>query len=247
MVRNFRRSDTFRRSVLRPSGTLLLAACLGALLAVGAGSAAEPQRGFFDISVRGEITKRWSYVQNNPQTECEVRRTYRGSETFTFRSRRPTRVLVRSRANGSLVLGAMLRHISGTYVQRGTRADRSTNPACPTPVAYSTRCSPPRRTAGRGGTISVSAPRKGVLELAKLRLPIRLPRALSACESRAVAALPTRVELVTVKAGAKDVFDAQAREVEFGAGAVETTSFSGGDTGSATVDVDWTVSFETVG
>ncbi len=247
MVRNFRWSDTFQRSVLRPSGTLLVAACLGALLAVGAGSAAEPQRGFFDISVRGEITKRWSYVQNNPGTDCEVRRTYRGSETFTFRSRRPTRVLVRSRADGSLVLGAMLRRISGTYVQRGTRSDRSTNAACPTPIAYSTRCSPPRRSASGGGTLSISAPRKGLITLAKLRLQIRLPRALSACEPRAVAALPTRVELANVKAGAKDLFDARARAVEFGAGAVETTSFSGGDSGNATVDVDWTVSFEPVG
>jgi hypothetical protein len=219
------------------------------LLAVGAGKAAEPQRGLFDIRVSGKITKRWTYVQNNPGTDCAVRRTYRGSETFTFRSRRPTRVLVRSRANGSLVLGAMLRHISGTYVQTGTRADRSTAgpPECATPVAYSTRCSPPGRSATSGGTMSISAPRKGVVKLAKLRLQIRLPRALSACEPRAVAGLPTHVELASVKAGAKDVFDEQARAIEFDAGALETTTFSGGDSGRATVDVDWSVSFEPVG
>jgi hypothetical protein len=232
--------------VLRPSGSLLLCACLGALLVVGAGTAAETQRGFFDVRVHGKITKRWSYVQNNPETECEVRRTYRGSETFTFRSSRPTRVLVRSKADGSVLLGAMLRNIAGTYVQTGSRADRSTNAACKAPVSYSTRCSPPRKAASRRGTLSLSAPRKGVIQLAKLRLPIRLPRALSACEPRSVAALPTRVEVASARAGAKDVFDAKARAVELDAGASETTTFSGGDTGQATVNVSWTVSFEPV-
>jgi hypothetical protein len=85
-----------------------------------------------------------------------------------------------------------------------------------------------------------------VIQLAKLRLPIRLPRALSACEPRAVAALPTRVEVARARAGAEDVFDPKARAVELDAGASETTTFSGGDTGNATVDVRWTVSFEPV-
>ena len=232
--------------MLRPSGILLVAACLGALVAVGAGSGADTKHGFFDITVRGEITKRWTYVENNPDTECEVRRTFRGRETFTFRSRRPTRVLVRSRADSSLVLGAVLRNISGTYVQRGTRADRSLNAACPKPVAYSSRCTPPRMTANRGGTVSVSAPRKDLIRLAKLRLSIRLPRALSACEPRAVATLPTRAEAASARANAGDVFDPRARAVDLDASASETTTFSGGETGRATVDVSWTVSFEPV-
>lgn len=246
MVRNFRWWYV-QPSVLRLSGNLLLAACLGASLAVGAGNAAETQSRFFDVRVEGKITKRWTYVQNNPQTECAIRRLYRGTETFTFRSRRPTRVLIRSRPDGGVALGALLRNISGTYVQAGKRSDRSTDPTCKTPVAYSTRCSPPRKVANRGGTVSVRAPRKGVIELAKLRLQIRLPRALSACEPRGVAELPTRVEVARARAVAKDIFDPQARAVEFDAGASETTTFSGGDTGEATVNVDWTVSFEPVG
>jgi hypothetical protein len=232
--------------VLRLPGILLISACFGALLAVGAGSAADAERAFFDIRVSGEVTKRWAYVENNPDTDCEVRRTFRGRETFTFRSRRPTRVLVRSRADASLVLGAMLRNLSGTYVQAGSRADRSLNPACPQPVAHSTKCTPPRLVARRGGTMSMSAPRKGVIRLEKLRLPFRLPRALTACEPRAVAVLPTRVELASVRARAGDVFDPKARAVELETGATETTTFSGGDTGRATVDVSWTVSFEPV-
>jgi hypothetical protein len=232
--------------VLRLPGILLIIACLGALLAVGAGTAADAKRGLFDIQVSGEVTKRWTYVENNPDTDCQVRRTFRGRETFTFRSRRPTRVLVRSRADASLVLGAMLRNISGTYVQSGSRADRSLNPACPKPVAYSTRCTPPRLVATRGGTMSLTAPRKGLIQLQKLRLAIRLPRALTACEPRAVAALPTRVELASLRIRAGDVFDPKARAVELETGATETTTFSGGDTGRATVDVSWTVSFEPV-
>src|SRR5215210_8478502 len=228
---------------MRVSGTLLLSTCLGASIAVGAGAAAETKQGFFDIRVRGEITKRWSYVENNPDTECDVRRTFRGTETFTFRSRRATRVLVRSRADAGLALGAMLRNISGAYVQTGRRADRSLNPGCRNPVALSTRCSPPKRVANRGGTLSISAPRKGVIRLAKLRLAIRVPRALSVCEPRAVATLPAPVEIARVRADANDVFDLKARKVEFAGGASETTSFSGGDTGDATVEVSWTVSF----
>jgi hypothetical protein len=231
---------------MRPSGTLLLSALLGALVAVSTGAAAEPQRGFFDVSVRGTITKQWTYVENNPGTDCEVRRSYKGRETFTFRSRRATRVLVRSRADGRLVLGAILRNIAGTYAQRGTRGDRSTNPACRNPVSYSTRCAPPRKSATRGGAISVSAPRKGVIQLAKLRLPIRLPRALSTCEPREVAKLPTRAEVATARAGATDVFDANARAVELDATATETTTFSGGDSGRVVLNVSWTVSFEPV-
>jgi hypothetical protein len=110
------------RPVLRLPGILLIPACLGALLVAGAGRAADGKRGFFDIRVRGEITKRWTYVENKPDTECEVRRTFRGRETFSFRSRRPTRVLIRSRADASLVLGAMLWNISGMYVQSGSRS-----------------------------------------------------------------------------------------------------------------------------
>lgn len=233
--------------MLRLSGTLIVSACFGAILVVAAGSAADTKQGYFDVRVRGEITKRWSYVENNPETECEVRRTYRGRETFTFRSRRATRVLVRSRADGSVALRAILRNISGTYLQTGTRADRSTNPACKTPVSYITRCSPPRRTANSGGTMSVSAPRHGVIQLGRLRLPIRLPLALSACEPRSVAQLPTRVEVASARGDAKDIFDPGARAVELDAGASETTTFSGGDSGQATANVSWTVSFEPVG
>jgi hypothetical protein len=40
------------------------------------------------------------------------------------------------------------------------------------------------------------------------------------------------------------VFDERARSVEFATGASETTTFSGGDTGLAVVDVSWTVWFE---
>jgi hypothetical protein len=240
-------SDTFRESVTRPSGILLSATCFCAIVGVGAGTAADTQQGVFDVRVRGEITKRWTYVENNPDTDCQVRRTFRGRETFTFRSRRPTRVLVRTRADASLALGAMLRNISGTYVQTGSRNDRSLNTTCKNPISYSTRCAPPKRVANRGGTMSVSAPRRNVIQLAKLRLPIRLPRALSACEPRAVAALPPRVELASARGGAKDVFDPKARAVELDAGAFERTTFSGGDSGSATVDVEWTVSFEPVG
>jgi hypothetical protein len=231
--------------VLRPSGTLLLLAALVALLAVSAGAAAEPQQGLFDVRARGVIAKQWRFVQNNPATDCAIRRTYGGRETFTFRSRRPTRVLVRSRADGSLAVGALLRHISGTYTQSGTRSDRSTV-QCANPVRYSTRCAPPRRSSNSGGTISLSAPRKGVIRLAKLRLAIRLPRALSACEPRDVAQLATRAEVATARATAPDVFDPAAREVEFDASAVETTTFTGGDTGRAVVTVRWTVAFEPV-
>ena len=225
---------------------LLTCACLGALFAVAAGYAAESRQGYFDVRVRGEITKRWGYVENNPHTDCQVRRTFRGRETFTFRSRRPTRVFVRTGADGSVVLGALLRNISGTFVQTGTRADRSMS-ACDKPVSYSTRCAPPKRVANKGGTISVSAPRKGVIQLRKLRLAMRLPRALSACEPRGVAALPTRVEVASARALEKDVFDPNARAVDLDAGASESTTFSGGDSGRATVDVSWTVSFEPVG
>jgi hypothetical protein len=233
--------------VLRLSGTLLLSACLGAVFAVATGNAAEAKQGYFDVRVRGEITKRWSYVENNPETECLVRRTLRGTETFTFRSRRPTRILIQARADGSVALGAVLRHISGSYRQTGTRSDRSTNPGCKTPVSASTRCSLPRRVATSGGTMSVASPRRGVIQLRKLRLPIRLPHALSACEPQAVAALPTRAEVATARAGAADLFDAKARAVELDAGASETTTFSGGDSGNATVNVSWTVSFEPAG
>ena len=232
--------------MLRPPGTLLLVALLSAFLAVSAGSAAEPQRGFFDVTAHGKITKRWTYVENNPDTDCAVRRKYGGSEEFTFRSRRPTRVLIRSRADSRLVLGALLRQISGTYRQRGTRSDHSTSSDCRTPVAYSTRCKPPRKAATTGGTISVSLPKKGVVRLGKLRLEIRLPRALTACEPRPVAELPTRVEIALARVTAADVFDTQARAVEFDTGASETTTFTGGDSGRAVVDVTWTVSFEPV-
>jgi hypothetical protein len=232
--------------VLRPSGSLLFWTSVAALVAVGAGSAAEPRQSFFDVSVRGQITKRWTYVERNPDTACAVRRTYTGRETFTFHSRRPTRVLIRARGDGRLVLGALLKNISGTYVQTGTRSDRSTTAACETPVVYSTRCTPPRKASNRGGTIGVAAPRKGVVQLRKLRLAIRLPRALSACEPREVAKLPTKVEVASAHGAAADVFDAKARAVDLDAGASETTTFSGGDSGKALVAVSWTVSFEPV-
>jgi hypothetical protein len=52
--------------------------------------------------------------------------------------------------------------------------------------------------------------------------------------------------VASARAVARDVFDPKARTVEFDAGASETTTFSGGDTGRATVDVSWTISFEPV-
>ena len=223
--------------MLRPSGTLLLVAALGAALVVSAAAAAEPPSGHFDVRVHGSIVKRWTYVEHNPGTECEVRRTYTGIQRITFRSRRPTRVLIRSRADGRLVLGALLRAIAGTGVLTGGRTERSTSPECTVPVARTTRCAPQRRTSN--GTIGLTAPRRNQLRLGGLRTP----RAASACLPRPVAGLPLRLEAASIRVAAADVLDERARSVEFQAGATETTTFSGGDSGRATVDVTLTLSF----
>jgi hypothetical protein len=219
--------------------------CLGAACVVGAAGAAEPRSGTFQVSVRGEIVRQWSYVQHNPDTECAVRRTYAGRETSTFRSSRPTRVLIRTRADGRLVLGALLRSLSSSHVESGTRSDRSTAEDCPIPVAYTTRCTP-RRANGAGGTVTLTAPRRGILQLRNLRLAIRLPRAPTACQPRAVFRLPFRVTLARARALASDVFDPRARAVELEAEATETTTFSGGDSGRAMVTTRWTLTFEPV-
>lgn len=95
--------------------------------------------------------------------------------------------------------------------------------------------------------MSISAPRRGVIQLGSLRLRLRLPRAVGACEPRGVAELPAGAEIASARAQAKDIFDPGARAVELDAGVSETTTFSGGDTGRATVNVEWTLSFEPVG
>lgn len=231
--------------MLRPPDILVLLVCLGSMLVVGAASAAEPRVGSFEVSVRGEIVKRWSYVAYNPQTECATRRSYSGRETSTFRSRRPTRILIRARADGRLVLGALLRSLSGTHVETGTRSDRSTAEDCPTPVAYTTRCAP-RRAGRAGGSVALTAPRRGILQLQNLRLQIRLPRSPTACQPRAVSRVPMRVTLARARALASDVFDPKARAVELEAQAAETTTFSGGDSGRVIVTTRWTVTFEPV-
>lgn len=231
--------------MLRPPDILVPLACLGAALVVSAASAAAPRTGYFQVSVRGQIVRQWSYIAYSPDTECAVRRTYAGRETSAFRSRRPTRILIRTRADGRLVLGALLRSLSGTHVVTGTRSDRSTAEDCPTPVAYTTRCAP-RRASGAGGTVALTAPRRGVLQLKNLRLPIRLPRAPTACQPRAVFRLPSRVNLARARALASDVFDPRARAVELEAQATETTTFSGGDSGRAIVTTRWTLTFEPV-
>jgi hypothetical protein len=226
--------------VLRPSGTLLVLAALGTALVVSAAAAAERPSGRFDVRIHGSITKRWTYVEHNPGTECELRRTYTGREVLTFRSRRPTRVLIRSSADGRLVLGALLRRIAGTGVLTGARTDRSTNPGCSAPVARTIRCAPQRRTTD--GTIKLTAPRRKVVRLGGLRAP----RVASACLPRPVAGLPMRLEAASIRAGAADVLNERARSVEFQSGATETTTFSGGDSGRAIVDVTLTLAFEPV-
>jgi hypothetical protein len=231
--------------VLRPPDILLLLVCLGAAFVAGAASAAEPRSGYFQVSVRGEVVRQWSYVEYNPDTECAVRRSYAGRETSTFRSRRPTRILIRTRADGRLVLGALLRSLSGTHVESGTRSERSTAEDCPTPVAYMTRCAP-RRAGSPAGTVALTAPRRGIVQLKNLRLPVRLPRAPTACRPRAVVRLPMRVTLARARAHASDVFDPRARAVELEAQATETTTFSGGDSGRAMVTTRWTLTFDPV-
>jgi hypothetical protein len=226
--------------VLRPSGTLLLLAALGLALVVCAAAAAERPSGRYDVRVHGSIVKRWTYAEHNPGTACEVRRTSTGRQAFTFRSRRPTRVLIRSRADGRLVLGALLRAIAGTSVLTGGRTDRSTDQDCSVPVAHTIRCSSRRRTAN--GTIRLTAPRRHLLRLGGLRTP----PAAGACLPRPVAGLPLRLEAASIRAGAADVLDERARSVEFQAGATVTTTFSGGDSGRAIVDVTLTLAFERV-
>jgi hypothetical protein len=223
----------------------MLFACLLAT-AGGAAYAAKPRQALFKVTLTAALTKTWTFTRIE-SSEADCTRTTRGAGRWEAKLSTRSAGSVRAIAAGLGKVrfsGATLRTLTGAAARSGTMTITATGqPPCKR-VSGSVRCQPERRTF-RGGSTAITSPRKGVLQLGRLRGADAIRSFRSTCleEPSDIRTIRTDLPLATGPLAAADIF---ARDVPrwFISGETEqVTSLEGDVEGRVTERVRWTLNF----
>jgi hypothetical protein len=131
--------------------------------------AAKPQQGRFRVTVTGTLTKTWTVTRSEGEPGCILTTRSTGKWQASLATKRPTTIRVVSAGAGRVrFAGGTVKAIAGTGLQSGTNT--VVGQGSP-PCARQTRtvkCSGQRRSF-RGASTGISNPRRGVLQLGRLR------------------------------------------------------------------------------
>jgi hypothetical protein len=226
-------------------GVLVLFACLLAM-AGGAAYAAKPRQAVFKVTMSAALTKTWMFTRVD-SSEVDCVRTTRGVGRWEAKLSTRSAGRVRAIAAGAGKVrfsGATLRTLTGAAARSGSMKITATGqPPCER-LSRSARCGPERRTF-RGGSAAITSPRKGVLQLGRLRGadPIRSFRSTCLEEPNDIRAIRTDLPLATGPLDAGDVFSRDVRRWFISGDTEQVTSLEGDVEGRVTERVRWTLTF----
>jgi hypothetical protein len=225
-------------------GVLALFACV---LAVAGGSAyaARPKQAVFKVTLTATLTKAWTFTRIDSEADCT--RTTRGVGRWQAKlsTRRAGRIRIAAGAGGSVRFsGAVLRALAGSATRSGSMATAATGaPPCEQ-NSRSARCGQERRSF-RGGSTSVTSPRKGVLRLGRLRGAESIRSFRSTCleEPGDIRTIRTDLPLAAGPLDTADVFDPTVRRWFVTGDTDQVTTIEGDIDGQVTERVRWRINF----
>ena len=224
-------------------GVFALFTCILAL-AGGTAYAAKPKKAVFEVTLTATLTKNWTYTR--VETEADCTRTTRGTGRWEAKISTQRAGTVRAYAAGNRVRfsGAELRALTGRASRVGTVTTRATgDPPCER-VARSVRCARERRSF-RGGSTSLTSPRRAILRLGRLRGAEGIRSFRSTClqEPSDIRAIRTDLPLAPGPLDAADVFARDVPRWFITGDSEQVTTIEGDLEGRVTERVRWTLNF----
>jgi hypothetical protein len=217
------------------------------LLACASGSAlaAKPKQARFRVTLTGTLTKTWAFTKSDGEPGCVL--TTRGSGRWEAKlaTRRATTVRIVSVSGGKLrFAGAPIRTIAGAATRSATTViNGQAPPSCET-QSKTIRCAARRRAFG-GGSSGLATPRRGVLQLGRLRTPTAIRSSGPPCpeEPGDIRSIQTDLPLSTGPIAGGDVFSRNISKFFVSGDSQQTTTISGDIDGTVTERVRWTATF----
>jgi hypothetical protein len=226
-------------------GVWTLLACL---LAVAGSSAyaAEQKQSVFKVTLTATLTKEWTFTQvEESETDCV--RTTRGVGRWQAKlsARTPARMRAIAAANGRVRFsGAVVAALAGAATRSGSMTTTAGGPAPCERLSRSVRCGQERRTFRRVST-SVANPRRGILQLGRLRGADSIRSFRSTCleEPSDIRAIRTDLPLATGPLDSRDVLDPNVPRWFVTGDTEQVTTLEGDVDGRVTERVRWTLNF----
>jgi hypothetical protein len=234
-----------KRMRLLRLGVWTLLACLLALAGTSA-YAAEQKQAVFKVTLTATLTKEWTYTHvEESETGCV--RTTRGSGRWQAKlsSKAPARMRAIAAGNGRVRFSAaVVAAIAGAATRSGSMTTIAGGPAPCDRLSRSVRCGRERRTFRRASA-SVASPRRGILQLGRLRGADSIWSFRSACleEPSDIRAIRTDLPLATGPLDSRDVFDPNVPRWFVTGDTEQVTTLEGDIDGRVTERVSWTLNF----
>lgn len=224
-------------------GVFAFFACILAF-AGGTAYAAKSKEAVFKVTLTATLTKNWTYTRVESEADCT--RTTRGTGRWEAKVSTQRAGTVRAYAAGHRVRfsGAVLRALTGKASRVGTVTTTATGePPCER-VARSVRCARERRSF-RGGSTSLTSPRRAILRLGRLRGAEGIRSFRSPClqEPSDIRAIRTDLPLAPGPLDAADVFARDVPRWFITGDSEQVTTIEGELEGRVTERVRWTLNF----
>jgi hypothetical protein len=228
----------------RKFGVFLVVAFLLACASTTA-LAAKPKQARFRVTLTGTLTKTWAYTHSEGEPGCIL--TTRGSGKWEAKvsTRQATRIRIVAVRGGKLRFsGSPIRTVAGTTTRSGTHSVTGQgSPNCER-QSKTARCAGVRRSF-RGGSSGLVNPRRGVLQLGRLRTATAIRSFSPPCpeEPSEIRSIQTDLTLATGPIAAADVFSRDVPRFFVSGDSEQETALSGDIDGTVTERVRWTVTF----
>jgi hypothetical protein len=211
-------------------------ACLIAILSSTADGATRVKSATFSVTLRATVTKDWNTVTESTEATCRVFRRAIGHRVVTFRSARPTKVVVTFDAGRVSYSPASVRFVVVQVAQSGENRTRMESP-CPGGTER-IGCRRAKRTVN-GGTLRFFRRARNEISFHAARLPT----AGSSCPRESARVRAIRPGLRDAEGEVSEAGLADSRSQTAFASAELTTDLDGAETGRVVERIQWALTF----
>jgi hypothetical protein len=211
----------------------------------GSALAAKPKQARFRVTLTGTLTKTWAFTKSEGEPGCII--TTRGSGKWETKlaTRQATRIRIVAARGGRLrFAGTPIRSIAGAATRSATTSvNGQGSPPCER-QSKTMGCAAERRLFS-GGWSGLANPRRGVLQLGRLRTASAIRANGPPCpeEPADIRSILTDLPLATGPISTGDAFNSNISRFFVMGDSQQQTAISGDIDGTVTERVRWTVTF----
>jgi hypothetical protein len=213
--------------------------------ASGSALAAKPKQARFRVTLTGTLTKTWAFTKSEGEPGCVISTRGTGKWETKLATRQATRIRIVAVSGGKLrFAGAPITTIAGAATRSATTAvNGQGSPPCER-QSKTMQCAAQRRPFS-GGWSGIATPRRGVLQLGRLRTAKAIRASGPPCpeEPADIRSIQTDLPLATGPISAGDAFNRNIARFFVTGDSQQQTTISGDIDGTVTERVRWTATF----